>query len=229
MQYIIIILISIIILVVLAIILSLDTKKIKKLAQNDRLNKLTNGFPENIEICKSILNKLQNTDVKIEQETETKTSLYLVLNNKIVIANIRDNFTRIQTIAHECLHSVQSKKMLYFNFIYTNIYLLYFIIGLILTLFGCINNKLLYIAILILLGTLQYIVRSFLETDAMIKARYVAKEYIEDKNLCSKEECNEIIQEYDKLNNIGIKLVNYDIFLKNIIKLIIYCVVCIVY
>ena len=37
-------------------------------------------------------------------------SLYIVATNTILISNIKDTFTRVQTIAHECLHSIQNKK-----------------------------------------------------------------------------------------------------------------------
>ena len=82
-------------------------KKSKKIAENKELDELSNSFPENIEICKSILDKLGNSDVQIKEEKESKTSLYIVVNNTISIANIRDSYTRIQTIAHECIHSIQ--------------------------------------------------------------------------------------------------------------------------
>ena len=39
-----------------------------------------------------------------------------------------------------------------------------------------------------------YMVRAFLENDAMIKAKYLAKEYIEEKNISTKEEIDQFIQ-----------------------------------
>ena len=35
------------------------------------------------------------------------------------IANINKTCTRIQTIAHECVHSIQNRKLLMFNFIFS--------------------------------------------------------------------------------------------------------------
>ncbi len=223
-----IIIVSIILLLLLVFILEINIKKVKKIGENKELDNLTKTFPENIEICKKILNKLGNQDVKIKEEKESKTSLYIVVNNTITIANIKDSFTRIQTIAHECIHSVQSKKMLWFNFIFTNIYFLYFLTIIVLTLLKLSNNGMLFLCILILMGSIQYCIRSMLETDAMIKARYLAKEYLEEQQVCSKEQINIIINEYDKLNNIGIKLVNFDIMARNIVKIIIYSLICII-
>lgn len=228
MEYIVIISIFIVVLIILYFILEVNIKKVKELAENKRLNELTNKFPENLDICKSILKDLNNENVIIEEEKESKTSLYLVMSNKIIIANNRESFTRIQTIAHECIHSIQSKKMLMFNYIYSNFYLLYFAVILVLTIFKVIHNTMLQVEILTILGFIYYFIRSMLENDAMIKARYLAKEYMEKSGCCSNEEIKEIVEEYDKLNNIGIKGVNLNLLFNVIIKVIIYCIICII-
>ena len=118
--------------------------------------------------------------------------------------------------------------MIWFNFIFTNIYILYFLIIVILALLKVNVDEMLLLAILILMGSVQYCIRSMLETDAMIKARFVAKEYLEEEQICSKEQINIIVNEYDKLNNMGIKLVNFDIIARNIVKVIIYSLLCLI-
>lgn len=223
-----VIIVSFVLLIILGIIFELNVKKIKEIGENKELDNLTKVFPDNIEICNKILDKLGNKNVKIKEDKESKTSLYVVINNTITIANIKDSFTRIQTIAHECIHSTQSKKMLWFNFIFTNIYILYFLIIVILALLKVNVDEMLLLAILILMGSVQYCIRSMLETDAMIKARFVAKEYLEEEQICSKEQINIIVNEYDKLNNMGIKLVNFDIIARNIVKVIIYSLLCLI-
>lgn len=223
-----VIIVSFVLLIILGIIFELNVKKIKEIGENKELDNLTKAFPDNIEICNKILDKLGNKNVKVKEDKESKTSLYVVINNTITIANIKDSFTRIQTIAHECIHSTQSKKMLWFNFIFTNIYLLYFLIIVILALLKVNVDETLLLAILILMGSVQYCIRSMLETDAMIKARFVAKEYLEEEQICSKEQINIIVNEYDKLNNMGIKLVNFDIIARNIVKVIIYSLLCLI-
>lgn len=226
MEYIIMIVTMLVTLVILAIVLELSTKKIKQIAMNKHLNEVTEHFPENIDICKSILERLNNKEVAIEENKEGKSSLYIVFSNKISIANIRDNFTRIQTIAHECIHSIQSKKLLWFNFVYSNLYILYFLLILGLTVFKIIAPSMLQVALFILFGAIHYFVRGMLETDAMIKAKYVAKEYLEENNIGTKAQIDEIIKEYDKLNEAGIKLVNYTLLTKNCIKVVVYCIIC---
>lgn len=223
-----VIIVSFVLLIILGIIFELNVKKIKEIGENKELDNLTKAFPDNIEICNKILDKLGNKNVKIKEDKESKTSLYVVINNTITIANIKDSFTRIQTIAHECIHSTQSKKMIWFNFIFTNIYILYFLIIVILALLKVNVDETLLLAILILMGSVQYCIRSMLETDAMIKARFVAKEYLEEEQICSKEQINIIVNEYDKLNKMGIKLVNFDIIARNIVKVIIYSLLCLI-
>ena len=228
MEYIVIISILIATLIALYFILEINIKKVKEIADNKRLNELANKFPENLDICKSILKDLNNENVKIEEEKESKTSLYLVMQNKIIIANNRESFTRIQTIAHECIHSIQSKRMLMFNYIYSNFYLIYFALISVLTIFKIVNNTMLQVEILTILGFIYYFIRNMLENDAMIKARYLAKEYMEQSKYCSVEEIKEIIDGYDKLNNIGIKGVSLNLFFNVIIKIVIYCIICII-
>lgn len=227
MEYIFLIFICLLFLIVLWFILELNIKKLKQIGEDKQLDSLTKDFPENIDVCKSILKRLGNDKVNIKEDKESKTSLYVIVTNTITIANIRDSYTRIQTVAHECIHSVQSKKMLWFNFIYTNIYMLYFLVVSILTIFNIITNPQVFLYILIVMGMVHYFIRSILETEAMIKARYVAKEYLEENNICSKENVNKIVSKYDELNNMGIKLVNLDIFAKNILKIIFYSIICI--
>ena len=178
MEFIILIGILIILVIVMFIIFNVNIKELKKEGKNEELNKLSQKFPENKEICKSILIKLKNEKVKIEESDEKQASLYIAITDTILIANIKNSYTRIQTIAHECLHSIQNRKMLLFNFIYSNIYLLSFIIISVLTLAGFIKQKMLFVAIFIIMSFIYYVVRSFLEMDAMTKAEFVAKEYI---------------------------------------------------
>ena len=129
MEYIIVLMLLLIVIGVGYFIFNVQVKEIKKAGENKVLDELTSKFPENKEVCKSILKKLNNTKVKIKEndDKDNKTSLYIAISDTIFIANIKDTYTRIQTIAHECLHSIQSRRLLLFNFIYSNIYIFYFI------------------------------------------------------------------------------------------------------
>ena len=155
--------------------------------------------------------------------------MYLVTSNKIFIANLKNSYTRIQTIAHECLHSIQNKKLLWFNFIFSNIYLLYFAIIFLLGIFKVLPYKMLFMAIFLILSLVYYAVRTYLENDAMIKARFLAKEYMEDVKISTKEEIDKIIARYDELNDIGIKFTNFQFLSKILLKVFILVLIFIIF
>lgn len=228
MEFIVLLIMIVIMYFVLAFIFDFNVKKIKEIGEDKELDKLTQKYPENIEICKEYLKKLDNESVKIEEDKNSNATLYLVMSNKIFIANLKESYTRIQTIAHECLHSIQSKKMLWFNFIFSNIYLIYFFIICILGVFKFIPYKMLFLVILIIFGLIFYAVRTYLENDAMIKARFLAKEYMKDKKISNDEEIDLIVNKFDELNNIAIKCINFqllsNVFLKTIILLVIFII-----
>lgn len=230
MEYIIIIFITLSILIILAIVYDFNLRELKKLAisEEEKFNKLTDKYPNNIDVCKYILQKIQNNNVKIEEDKDRKTCLYIAVTNKIIIADIKGSYTRIQTICHECLHSIQSKKILLFNFIFSNLYLLYFIIILLLGIFNKIPNKTILFSIMLILSYSFYFVRSYLENDAMIKAKYLAKDYLEEQQILSKDEIKAIVNSYDKINNLGIKMTNYQLFLETIIKTVIVAIIFII-
>lgn len=209
--------ISIVIMVValvgLKIIMGINLKKIKELVEDSSLDEITKELPKEEEITKTILKKINNPEVKVTKmlDEKTGTSLYMVMNNTISLGNMEGKYARVQTIAHECLHSIQNKKMLWFNFIYSNFYLFYFFISIVLTLLGVFQNTMWQLFLLLLLGMIQYVVRAYLETDAMTKAPYLAKEYLEETNLSS-ENINQLMKAYDEINKQAIPMVNYHLF-----------------
>ena len=138
---------------------------------------------------------------------------------------MKKNYARIQTIAHECIHSCQDRTLLMFNFIFSNINMIYFFVIAILTLFKVINNQMLQIAILMLFTLIQFAVRSFLEIDAMTKSRFLAKEYMEKKNLCSNEEIEKLLKQYDKINKIGIPFVIDNLLTNGLIRVLFYSII----
>ena len=89
MEFIVLQIINIIIYITLKFIFDVNLKKIKQISQNKELDKLTQKYPENIEICKWYLNKLNNESVKIEEDKNSNSTLYLVTSNKIFIANLK--------------------------------------------------------------------------------------------------------------------------------------------
>lgn len=234
MEYIVIIITSIIAIIALKIGFNIhikDIKKIKEIGYDKELNKIGDKFPENKEICEKVLEKLENKNVIIEEMQESKTSLYIAISNKIIIANIKDTFTRIQTIAHECLHSIQNRKILLFNFIFSNIYMLCFIIAILLILFN-VGNSMLYIQIFTILSIIYCTVRMYLENEAMSRAMYVAKEYMQDfkveTNKVTDKEINTLVKQFDILNKMGIPLTNFYFVAINLGKIILLAILALV-
>lgn len=224
-----IIIISILLLIILSIIFKINLKKIKEIGMDEKLNKLCEKYPSNTVICTEILKKLNNNTTIIEENNEGTTTLYIAITDKISIANTKNSYTRIQTMAHECLHSIQDRRILMFNFIFSNIYIIYYLGILILTVLKLVNNSLLYLNIFFLLSLVYYMVRVFLENDAMLKAKYLAKEYMEEKNISSQEEIKQIVDGFTRLNDLGIKTVNYQLFLEILIKAIIFSIVALIF
>ena len=222
MEYIIITIILLITLLLIKVIYAINIKEIKQIGENNKeLDEIAKKYPSNIEICKIYLKKLKNEKVKIQEDKEANNCLYIAVSDKIIIANMRESFTRIQTIAHECLHSIQDRSILLFNFIYSNIYLLSFYIIAILGIAKVLPNKMLILSVFIILSFIYYFIRSYLENDAMIKARYLAKEYMEEIKISDQYEIERIVEEYDKLNHLGIKATNFGLFMNVIIRTII--------
>lgn len=209
-------------------IFKINLKKAKDLKENKKLEDITDKFPENVQVAEEMLEMLGNKGVKIEEAKDTQTSLYIAITNKISIADMKNNYARLQTIAHECLHSCQDRTLLLFNFIFSNVNMIYFLVISILTIFKVVNNKMLQLAILMLFTLIQFSVRSFLEIDAMTRAKFLAKEYMEKKNLCTNNEKELLLNEYDKINKIGIPFVVDNLLTNGLIRNLIYTVISII-
>lgn len=80
----------------LKFIFKINFKQAKALEENEEMQKITDKFPENIEIAKEMLEMVDNKGVKIEQVKNTKTSLYIAITDKISIADLKDNYGRIR-------------------------------------------------------------------------------------------------------------------------------------
>ena len=233
MEIITILIMSCIILATLMVLLRMNMKYInfiKKIGNDRKLNEITNSLPDNEVICKEILSMLGNERVNVKVGDENKqASLYIVATNTILIANIKNTFTRVQTIAHECIHSVQDKRLLWFNFAFSNVYLLYFYIVTFLTLINKISSPNIFAIILVMMSIMMFFVRSFLEIDAMTKARFLAEKYmLRNPNKIKEDNVELIVENYDRLNSVGIKFYDFSLLAKCLVRVIIYCVIALV-
>lgn len=214
--------------VLLKTIFKIDLKKAEHLKENNELEKLTDKFPENVDIAKEMLSMLGNEKVKIEEAKNTQTSLYIAITDKISIADMKNNYARIQTIAHECLHSVQDRRLLLFNFIFSNINILYWLAITILTITNNIKNTFVPTFVLLLFATIKFVVRGFLEIDAMTKSRYLAEKYIKRKNIISNKQADELLIKYDEINKIGVPFITVKILTESLLGILIYAIITII-
>ncbi len=219
MFYIAIILVTV---VILKYAFNINFKEIEKIAEDKELEQLTDRFPENKQIAEEMLEMVENKNVKIEEVKNTTTSLYIVLTNKILIADLKNNYGRIQTIAHECLHSIQSKRLLICNFILSNIFILYWFIISILTVLHKAGDTSQHLFLLLIMGAMKSIIRGYLECDAMIKSRYLAEKYICKKNVLETDESEKLLKKYEKINQIGVPYTILRIFVGSLATLFVY-------
>lgn len=96
----------------------------------------------------------------------------------------------------------------------------------VLAIFKVLPSPMLFVTIFLVLSMVYCLVRVFLENDAMIKAKYLAKEYMEEKKISSTEEIQKLVAGFDKINEKGIKCTNYAFFRQVMIKLVILAVLC---
>jgi len=225
----IIIIVAITAIIIVNSMMKMNVKKLEKIALDEELNQITKKYPSNTEICKTILKNLGNQNTKIEEDTNSEATLYIAIQDKISIGNTHESFTRIQTMAHECLHSIQDRKMLIFNFVYSNIYFIYFIVISVLVIARRLPNEMLFSHILLILSFIYYVIRIFLENDAMIKAEFLAKEYLEEQDISSKEEIEKVCEGFRKINKQGIKGTNCSLFAKIMIKVVIFNVLALIF
>ena len=206
-------------------VFKIDFNKAEKLNENKELEELTDKFPENVQIAKEMLEMLGNNKVKVEEAKNTQTSLYIAVTDKISIADMKNNYARVQTIAHECMHSVQDRRLLLFNFIFSNINILYLIIISILTLTKTVQDTMLQIFVLTMFATIKFAVRGFLEIEAMTKSKYLAKEYIESKNILTKEEEKNLLEKYDEINKLGVPFMSVRILTGSLCGILVYAII----
>ena len=221
MEFLVIAIVSLIVGMLLRYLFDFNLKEIKKLAEKPDLDKIIEKYPVNQQVAKEMLKKPNNEKVKIEENENAESSLYVAISDKIFIGKIQKSYTRIQTIAHECLHSIQSRKVLLFHFIFSNLYLLYFLVIAILGILKILPYEMTFLVGFILMAMLFYAIRVYLENDAMTKAPFLAKEYMQEKQISSKEEIEQVISGYDELNRIGIMAVDYKLFIGIMLKIFI--------
>ena len=83
--------------------------------------------------------------------------------------------------------------------------------------------------LLLILSFIYYTVRVFLENDAMIKAEFIAKEYMEKQPKAIEQEINEVVNGFKQLNRGCIKGTNCSLFINIMIKFVIFSVLALIF
>ena len=72
MESVIYIILLVLTIILFKFVLKINFKKAKSLQENKEMEKITDKFPENIEIAKEMLQMLGNEEVKIEETKDTR-------------------------------------------------------------------------------------------------------------------------------------------------------------
>ena len=171
-----------------AILFFICYKKINnfQVIYDEKISPIVEKLGDNEVITNIVLQRLNNYTTKVEKNKEKneKISYYNVNNDKIVIKDTSDlkDCSRLIQICHECVHSIQDKKLLKLHFIFSNINILYFL-GTFLYFFynssETLRMALLLIQIFVFLIT--FMLKIITESDATYRAPMVAYDFLSDK------------------------------------------------
>lgn len=154
-------------------------------------------LPSNTEIASDVFNMIENTTTKMVLEESTKASYYVFLTDTIYLSNnaeVKNRYTRLCTLCHEMIHSIQPKWLQKLNFAFSNFELLSFIVILILFFLKIAVPYLLGIYIVILI--LSSIPRIVLETEAILKSVLLSKKYLDSVKEISLEDKQYLLNIY---------------------------------
>ena len=160
----------------------------------DNVLNVINKLPSNLEVCNSILKKLNNNSTKIAEMSTIKGNYYSSINDTIYISNVSKNASdenRVIVIAHECIHSIQNKVVQLANTVISNLYLILLLVTIILLFF-----KIDIIFILFPVMLLNIVVREYLELNAVTKSKDVFLDYV--KEYLSEEEIFNLDEYFSK-------------------------------
>lgn len=171
-----------------AILFFICYKKIDKteVIYDDNVSPVVEKLGDNETITNIVLQRVNNYTTKVEKNKDKnqKISFYNVNNDKIVIKETTDlkDCSRFIQSCHECVHSIQDKRILKLHFIFSNINILYFL-GTFLYFFydksESVRLALLLIQIFIFIIT--FVLKVITESDATYRATIVASDVLKDK------------------------------------------------
>lgn len=182
------------------------------------------------EICKEILNLVNNDKVNVEIEKYNKNSLYVFLNNTMYISNKTNskksieeqNKSKVLVIAHECAHSIQPKVLQIINFVLANLEMILFIIAIIARIFF--RKYDILVNSYTVISLLSIVIRWYLEMNATINSVKITNKYMLQNDV-DKTSIKELIRYYKKELLKALPLFLAWLFLFKIIRLILVLVI----
>jgi hypothetical protein len=158
--------------------------------ENNDIRDIINKLPRNEQIAKDILEILNNKTTELKCDDDIKGSYYVFLNDTIYLSNNKASkeYSRLTLIAHECVHSIQSKVLQIINFLLSNLEIIFFVIIILLKILNVCGNKLDFTYLIIVISSI--IVRVILELDASVKSISLSKDYV---NVNLNEEYSKIV------------------------------------
>ena len=209
-----------------AILFLICYKKINKteVIYDDKVSPIVEKLGDNETITNIVLQHVNNYTTKVEKNKDKnqKISFYNVNNDKIVIKDTTDlkDCSRLIQICHECVHSIQDKRILKLHFIFSNINILYFL-GTFLYFFydkrESIRLTLLLIQIFIFIVT--FVLKVITESDATYRATIVASDVLKDK--LDKDVLNSFIKKVENEIYSIAPIMYFSLYMQGIILLII--------
>ena len=190
--------------------------------ESKNAKKITDTLPLNDVIAKEILKDLGNNTTKVVLDEDIKNSYYVYLQDTIYISNKENNkgVHRCCLVAHECIHSMQSKLIQKINFILSNLELLFFIVALIFAF----TTKLPVIAyVYFAICFISLIPRIYLELNAIFNSVKLSKKYLEKK--LESQDCQKIIYIYKSQINLLLPFSFFSLFFGKIIRVLIIVIV----
>jgi hypothetical protein len=192
--------------------------------ERKNIENVVNKLPKNNIVLEEILNKLKNNNTKYEIKDDIKNSYYVYLNDTIYLSsnkNSNNDYRRICLIAHECIHSLQSKFLQKINFISSNLEMIFFVFALLSIIFNVFPKIIFFIYLFVVIIAVAF--RTILENDAIKKSVPLAKEYIKEKT--TEKESDLVAKIYKFQINLLLPLFYLNIFFgKTVRVLLIYFV-----
>ena len=196
-------------------------KQLKYLKNNTietkELNNIIDTLPSNEEVAKQILRDFNNNSTKIKFDKDIKNSYYVYFKDTIYISDTSKNNTyrRICLIAHECIHSIQSKILQKVNFILSNIEIISFIVCLI---FLILTKSEIPLCCYCAICILSIIPRFILEIDAIIKSLPVSQNYL--NKYLDRVKCMQIFSVYKKQIYLLLPIAIISLFFEKIVRIL---------